>query len=85
MLVERSMFGSLACGALLPDPRWSNRTIRQTSGSKGRREPAEQPEPGPPWSTSAGLAGGIAARLPIELVPVTGLEHSVIVALNIWI
>jgi hypothetical protein len=26
-----------------------------------------------------GLAGGIAARLPIDLVPVTGIEHAAIV------
>jgi len=31
------------------------------------------------------LAGGIAARFPIQLVPITGVEHSVIVGLNIWI
>lgn len=32
-----------------------------------------------------GLAGGIAARLPIDLVPVTGIKHPVIVGFNIWI
>jgi len=32
-----------------------------------------------------GLAGGIAARLPIDLVAVTGIKHPVIVGFNIWI
>jgi hypothetical protein len=32
-----------------------------------------------------GLAGWISARFPIDLVPITNIEHSVIVGFNIWI
>src|SRR5580693_7837392 len=32
-----------------------------------------------------GLAGGIAARLPIDLVPVTGIEHPVVVGFYVWV
>jgi hypothetical protein len=32
-----------------------------------------------------GLAGGIAARLPIDLVPVTGIEHAVLVGFYLWV
>jgi hypothetical protein len=32
-----------------------------------------------------GLAGGIAARLPIDLVAVTGIEHAVIVGFYVWV
>ncbi len=32
-----------------------------------------------------GLAGGIAARLPIDLVPVTGIEHPVIVGFYVLV
>jgi hypothetical protein len=32
-----------------------------------------------------GLAGCISARLPIDLIPITNIEHSVLVGFNIWI
>src|SRR6266853_1359311 len=32
-----------------------------------------------------GLTGGIAARLPIDLVPVTGIEQAVIVGFYVWV
>jgi hypothetical protein len=32
-----------------------------------------------------GLAGRIAARLPIDLVPATGVEHTVIVGFYVWV
>ena len=59
VLMDRSASGSLASGRLRPDPRWSNSTTRQASGSKKRRWPGVQPEPGPPWRNSAGLPSGL--------------------------
>jgi hypothetical protein len=32
-----------------------------------------------------GLAGWISARVPLELIPITNIEHSVLVGFNIWI
>ena len=58
VLFDRSMSGSLACGVLRPQFRWSNRTIRYASGSNSRGCHDVQPEPGPPCSTTAGLPSG---------------------------
>ena len=40
------------------------------------------PEPGPPWTTSAGLPSGIAADLPVDEVAVAHVEHPVVVRLD---
>jgi hypothetical protein len=48
----------LAEGVLRPQLRWSNSTILYIVGSKNLRCAGVQPEPGPPWSTRAGLPSG---------------------------
>jgi hypothetical protein len=59
VLWRMSVAGSLACGLLRPQPRWSNSTTWQRSGSKYWRWPGVHPDPGPPWITSAGLPSGL--------------------------
>ena len=51
--------GSLACGVLRPQPRWSNSTARYRSGSNPRRMFGPQPVPGPPCTNRAGLPAGL--------------------------
>ena len=82
VFVARSVVGSLACGVLRPDPRWSNKTIRYPLGSKNRRYVGAQPLPGPPCSTTAGLPVGRAAGLPVDDVAVADIEHPALVGLD---
>jgi hypothetical protein len=49
----------LAWGVLLPQPRWSNSTMRYFSGSKKRRYLGSVPPPGPPWRNTTGLPRGL--------------------------
>ena len=49
----------LAYGVLLPQPRWSKRTMRYVSGSKKRRSFGSVPPPGPPWRKTTGLPFGL--------------------------
>ena len=53
-----SAAGSLACGRLRPQLRWSNRMIRNFCGSSDLRCPAVHPDPGPPCTISAGTPSG---------------------------
>jgi hypothetical protein len=46
--------GSLACGRLRPQLRWSKMMIRNFPGSNDLRSPAVQPDPGPPCTISTG-------------------------------
>jgi hypothetical protein len=59
VFTDMSVAGSLACGVLRPHPRWSNRTTRYRSGSKYRRLPGDEPDPGPPWTPSAGFPSAL--------------------------
>src|SRR5690606_20067325 len=59
VLTDRSTSGSLTCGVLRPEPRWSNCTIRYTVGSKCLRVRGLLPLPGPPCNTTTGLPSGL--------------------------
>ena len=53
-----STVGSLACGRLRLQLRWSNRMILNFSGSSDRLLRTEHPDPGPPCTISAGTPSG---------------------------
>ena len=55
--------------------------MRNARGSNQRRMPAVQPEPGPPWRTTAGLAEGLP-QLPSTLLAVADSEHPVLVGFD---
>ena len=55
--------------------------MRNARGSNQRRMPAVQPEPGPPWRTTAGLAEGLP-QPPSTLLAVADSEHPVLVGFD---
>jgi hypothetical protein len=54
---RRSTAGSLACGVLRPQLRWSKRIARHCCGLKAPRQLTLQPEL--PWTMSTGLPAGL--------------------------
>jgi len=58
VLVRRSAAAESASGRLRPHPRWSKSTARYAAGSKLRRCPGPQPDPGPPCKYTAGTPVG---------------------------
>ena len=82
MFALMSVAGSLACGVLRPQPRWSKRTMRYRG--PGRRTACSGPQPGarPAVNDQRRLAVRVAADLPVDEVAVADVEHPVVVRLD---
>ncbi len=66
----------LPAGRLAPAPRWSTQITRQRSGAKKRVSSGEQPDPGPPCSTSAGMPRSVPDSCTFSTCPPdTGSER----------
>ncbi len=79
MLVERSTAGSLACGVLWPELRWSHQhdavALRIEPAAKARRTPTSRTT----VQHDRGLAVGVARDAPRDAVPVPDVEHALVV------